>query len=184
MTIWRRRSSGLVVLCPALVAICAVVAALVLSPERARAGTASPACSAAQTQVWIGVGGGSGFAGGYGMPLEFSNVGRQSCTLYGYPGVSAVRGARQLGPAATRIPEARSLVTLAPGATAYAFLRVTDTGALCGRSGVSADGFKVYAPGQRAAKPVYMPVTVCAHRATLAVGAVRSGVGVPGYITQ
>ena len=64
------------------------------------------------------MGGGSGFAGGYGMPLEFSNVGRQSCTLYGYPGVSAVRGARQLGPAATRIPEARSLVTLAPGATA------------------------------------------------------------------
>jgi hypothetical protein len=118
------------------------------------------------------------------MPLEFSNVGRQSCTLYGYPGVSAVRGARQVGPAATRIPESHSVVTLAPGATAYAFLRVTDTGALCGRGGVSADGVKVYAPGQRAAKPIYTPVKVCANRATLAVGAVRIGVGVPGYITQ
>jgi hypothetical protein len=184
MTIWHRRSIELAVLCPALVAICAAAAALVLSPARARAGTASPACSPAETQVWIGVGGGSGFAGGYGMPLEFSNVGRQSCTLYGYPGVSATRGARQVGPAATRISESHAPVTLAPGATAYAFLRVTDTGALCGSSGVSADGFKVYAPGQRAAKPVYMPVKVCAHRATLAVGAVRSGVGVPGYITQ
>jgi Protein of unknown function (DUF4232) len=184
MTIWYRRSIGFVVLCPALVAICAAVAALALSPERARAGTASPPCSAAATQVWIGVGGGSGFAGGYAVPLEFSNIGRRSCTLYGYPGVSAVRGARQVGPAATRIPEAHSVVTLAPGATSYAFLRVTDTGALCGSSGVSADGFKVYAPGQRAARPIYTPVTVCAHRATLAVGAVRSGVGVPGYITQ
>jgi hypothetical protein len=130
------------------------------------------------------VGGGDGFAGGYGMPLEFSNVGRQSCTLYGYPGVSAERGVRQVGPAATRIPESHSLVTLAPGATAHAFLKFTDTGALCGSSGVSAAGLKVYAPGQRSAKTITVGVTVCAHRATLSVGAVRSGVGIPGYVTQ
>jgi hypothetical protein len=76
------------------------------------------------------------------------------------------------------------VVTLAPGATAHAFLRVTDTGALCGSSAVSADGLKIYAPGQRAWKPISIALKVCAHRATLAVGAVRAGVGIPGYITQ
>jgi hypothetical protein len=143
-----------------------------------------PSCSAAGTQIWLGNGEGGGFAGGYLLPLEFSNVGRRACTLYGYPGVSAYRGAlRQVGPAASQMPERHALVTLAPGATAHASLRITDWGAVCG-SPVSADGLKVYAPGQRAAKTIVTSIPVCAHRAILAVGAVRAGVGIPGYISQ
>ena len=184
MSTWRRRWIGLGSLCAALVGVCAVMTATAMSPAQASAGTAPSPCAAADTQVWLGMGGGGGFAGGYGMPLEFTNVGRQTCTLYGYPGVSADRGGRQVGPAATRIQESLSTVTLAAGATAHAFLRVTDTGALCGRNGVPADGLKVYAPGQRAAKPITIPVKVCARRATLAVGVVRSGVGIPGYFTR
>ena len=153
MSIWYRGWIGPVTVL-ALVAACAAMGAVASPAQRAWAGTTPARCSAADTQVWLGMGGGSGFAGGYGMPLEFSNVGRHACTLYGFPGVSAVRGARQLGPAASRIPESHTPVTLAPGATAHAFLRVTDTGALCGGNGVSADGLKVYAPGQRAAQPV------------------------------
>jgi len=145
---------------------------------------ASPSCSAADTQIWLGVGEGGGFAGGYGLPLEFSNIGGRTCTLHGYPGVSAYRGAlRQVGPAALRIREPHALVTLVPGATAHAFLRIADWGALCS-SPVSADGLKVYAPNQRASKTISTPVAVCAHRAVLAVGAVHPGVGIPGYITQ
>lgn len=168
----------------AAVAVCGGGLAVAASTHTAWAGAAAAQCSAADTQIWLGMGGGSGFAGGYGMPLEFSNVSRHACTLYGYPGVSAVRGVRRIGPAATRLNESHALVTLAPGATAHAFLRVTDTGALCGGNGVSADGLKVYAPGQRSAKPVLVPLQVCAHRVTLAIGAVRSGVGIPGYVTQ
>jgi Domain of unknown function (DUF4232) len=148
------------------------------------AAAASRPCSGAGTQIWLGNGEGGGFAGGYVLPLEFSNVGRRTCTLYGYPGVSAYRGAlRQVGPAASRIPERRTVVTLAPGATAHAALRITDTGAVCGRSGVSADGLKVYAPGQRTSRTISAPLTVCAQQRTLAVGVVRAGVGIPGYIT-
>jgi len=167
-----------------LLGICAPMAAVTLSPARARAGTGPSPCSAAHTVIWVGMGGGSGFAGGYGLPLEFSNVGRRSCTLYGYPGVSADRGTRQVGPAATRLQERHSVVTLAAGASAHAFLRVTDTGALCGGRGATADALKVYAPGQRSSQPVLISVQVCPHRATLAVGAVKRGVGIPGYVTQ
>jgi len=169
--------------CAALLAVCAN--AIAAAPTRDRIKTAPAPCSAADTQIWLGVGEGGGFAGGYGLPLEFSNIGHRTCTLYGYPGVSAYRGAlRQVGPAALRMREPHAVVTLAPRATAFAFLRITDTGAVCGRNAVSADGLKVYAPGQRAAKTISTPVTVCAHQAVLAVGAVRAGVGIPGYITQ
>jgi Protein of unknown function (DUF4232) len=153
------------------------------APATATAG-APPSCSAPSLQIWLGVGEGGGFAGGRALPLEFSNVGARTCTLDGYPGVSAYRGAlRQVGPAALRIRESPALVTLAPGATAHAFLRIADWGALCS-SPVSADGLKVYAPNQRTARTMSTSVAVCAHRAVLAVGAVRSGVGIPGYISQ
>ena len=142
-----------------------------------------PGCTAAGTQIWLGVGEGGGFAGGYGLPLEFSNIGHRACTLSGYPGVSAFRGTGQIGPAASRIRESHGTVVLAPGATAHAFLRVTDAGARCSHP-TTAAGLRVYAPGQTKARTVTTPVTVCAHRGVLAVGAVRPGVGVPGEVTQ
>ena len=184
MNTLHRRRLGLGALCTALLAGSAAVAALTLSPAAARAGSAPGPCQAADTQVWVGLGGGGGYAGGYGVPLEFSNMSKHSCTLSGYPGVSAVRGTHQIGPAATRMRESASPVTLAPGATAHAVLKVTDTGALCGRRGVAAAGVKVYAPGQRVAKTVAMPLRVCVRRAALTIGALHSGVGIPGYVTQ
>src|SRR5579875_1995984 len=112
MNNWYRRCSGSGTLFP-VVAVCTVMAAFALPTQRARAGATAAQCSAADTQVWLGVGAGSGFAGGYGMPLEFSNVSRHACTLDGYPGVSAVRGVRQVGRPATRIRESHATVTLA-----------------------------------------------------------------------
>jgi hypothetical protein len=162
----------------------AISAAATAAPARTRSAAAPRSCSAASTQIWLGNGEGGGFAGGYVLPLEFSNVGRRTCTLHGYPRVFTYLGVRQVGPAAGRIRERQPVVTLAPGASAHASLVIADSSAVCGASALSADTLKVYAPGQRAAKPIGMPIAVCAHRGVLSVGAVRAGVGIPGYITE
>jgi hypothetical protein len=182
MKIWHRNAITSGACCAVLLGVCA--AATAAAAAQVRTAAAATACSAANTQIWLGVGEGGGFAGGYLLPLELSNVGRRTCALYGYPGVSAYSGRRQVGPAAMRMRERHAVVTLAPGATAYAPLRFTDATAVCGLSPVSADGLKVYAPGQRVAKLISTPVTVCPHRAVLGVGAIRAGTGIPGYITE
>ena len=73
--------------------------------------------------------------------LEFTNVSDRTCSLYGYPEVSAYRDSadtgRQIGGAAIRNTSVRPQpVMLAPGATAHAVLRVTVT-ASPGRPGAS-----------------------------------------------
>jgi hypothetical protein len=159
-------------------------AAVTAAGARDRTQTASvPACVPAQTQVWLGLGLGGGTAGTYYYPLEFTNVGHSTCTLSGYPGVSAYRGAgQQVGTPGTRNQTAHATVTLAPGATAHAQLGVHDYGALCKR-GVAATGLKVYPPGETRSWSLGFPLRVCASRSVLVVGPVRPGVGVPGYTT-
>jgi hypothetical protein len=144
---------------------------------------ATPSCSPAGTQVWLGLGLGGGTAGSIYYPLEFSNVGRHACTLTGYPGVSASRGGAQIGPSATRNRQAHGTVTLAPGGTAHAILRVVDWGALCSQE-VVADSLRVFAPGQTRSESVPFSFGACARRGVLIVGPVRAGVGIPGYTTS
>jgi Protein of unknown function (DUF4232) len=177
-----RYAAAAVACCTALLLSAAV--AVAAAPARGTPTSAASTCSAANTQVWLGLGGGGGYAGGVAVPLEFSNVGHRTCTLNGYPVVSAYRdGFKQVGPAAARGKQAHAVVTLAPGGTAHAVLTITDWGAVCG-SPVTADGLKVYPPGQQASKPIDFSFQVCAHRAVLGIGPVRAGVGIPGYITQ
>jgi len=165
----------------ALGAGCALLAVGAGASAWARSPAVVPSCSAAQTQVWLGLGLGGGTAGTTYYPLEFSNVSHRTCTLFGYPGVSAYRGSqRQIGPAARRNPHAHALVTLTPGATAHALLGIGDWGAVCSRP-VTADGLRVYPPGQRVAHAIPFSFKVCAHRGVLSVGPVRAGVGIPGY---
>jgi hypothetical protein len=144
---------------------------------------ATPSCTPSSTQVWLGLGLGGGTAGSVYYPLEFSNVGHHACTLNGYPGVSASRGGAQVGPAATRNRQAHGTVTLAPGATGHAILRVVDWSALCSTK-VVADGLKVFPPGQTRSKSIPFSFGACAHRGVLIVGPVRDGVGIPGYTTS
>lgn len=178
---WRRHAPR--------VACCAVtlIAAGMLSAgawARGAVSAATPKCSAANTQVWLGLGLGGGTAGSTYYPLEFSNVGRHACTLNGYPGVSAYGGGgTQVGPAASRNGQHHGTVTLAPGATAHAILRVVDWGAVCSTE-VVADGLKVYPPGQARADPVPFSFGACANRGVLIVGPLRAGVGIPGYTTS
>jgi len=169
--------------CCGLALVVAVAAPPDASARSASAGAASK-CSATNTEVWLGDGLGGGVLGGVYYPLEFSNVGHHACTLSGYPGVSAYRGAgTQVGPAANRFTGRHRTVTLARGATAHALLKITDWGALCSTK-VAADGLKVFAPGQTRSQPIPFPFGACAHRAVLTVGPVRAGVGIPGYTTS
>jgi hypothetical protein len=166
-----------------LLGACALipVAAIIAAIATGTASAAPPVCTSSQTQVWLGDGEGGGTAGSTYYPLELSNVSHATCTLDGYPGVSAwgLNGV-QKGPAGTRISGSHSVVTLAAGTTAHAILRITDWGAEC-TSGTSAFGLKVYPPGQRQARLIDFPLTVCASRGVLSVEPVRAGVGVPGY---
>lgn len=160
-----------------------VLTAASASASGARAATASR-CTAANTQSWLGLGVGGGTLGSIYYPLEFSNVGHHACTLSGYPGVSAFgANGSQVGPAASRNTEHHGTVTLAPGATAHAILRVEDWGALCSKE-VVADGLRVYPPGETRSEPVPFSFGACAHRGVLIVGPVRAGVGIPGYTTS
>lgn len=174
------------VLAGVVAAIAVAVFAPAASAGSAAAASASSAsrCKTSHLEVWFGLGLGGGTAGSVYYPLEFSNVGHSACTLNGFPGVSAVgSGGGQLGPAAGRNGQHHGTVTLAPGATAHAILRVEDAGALCAHP-VTAVGLKVFPPGATQSQSVPFSFAACAHRGVLIVGPVRAGVGIPGFTTS
>jgi hypothetical protein len=138
-------------------------------------------CSASQVAAWLGNGDGGATAGTTFYPLEFSNVSHRSCSLYGYPGVSAISSSgTQVGRAATRFGRAPQTVVLAPGATAHAILCIVDWGAVCSKAS-SAQGLRVYAPGETTSTPISdFSFQVCAHKSTLRIEPIAVGVGIPG----
>jgi hypothetical protein len=120
----------------------------------ARTSAASaPACTAFGLGVWVAVGQGNGAAGTIFYPLEFTNLSGHTCSLFGFPGVSAIGNhGNQLGSSAnwerTTSPHT---VILAPGATAHTMLAYHDA-AVTTEAGCdpvnSATLLKVYPPGQ------------------------------------
>jgi len=160
----------------------AALAASAASASGARTAAASaPACRAASTEVWLALPG-EGTAGTVYYQLEFSTVGRHTCTLFGHPGVSAVnRNGHQVGKPASwgGVPHP---VTLQPGATSHVILGVVDTGAVCANP-ITAASLRVYPPGQTHAQHVELSVRVCPSRSTMNVSPVRPGTGIPFYTT-
>jgi hypothetical protein len=152
------------------------------------AGASSPDCTSQATAIWLGDGEGGGAAGHVYYPIELSNTGRTSCTLYGYPGVSAWgTGGAQIGAPATRgsIAGAKpTRVTIPPRGTAHAIIAIADAGALCSKF-VTTVGLKVYAPGETQAHNVDFGFAACASQkiGVLTIGPVEPGVGIPGYST-
>jgi hypothetical protein len=120
--------------------------------------------------VWLNTGGGGGAAGSFYYTLGLTNLSGSSCTLLGYPGVSAVSlGGAQIGSAATRTPgSSPKLVTLANGATANVTLRIVDVLNFPSSSckPTTAAGLRVYPPGQRASKVVPFPLKACSKSGT------------------
>jgi Protein of unknown function (DUF4232) len=132
--------------------------------------------------VWLNTTG-NGAAGSSYYNLEFTNLSAHSCTLIGYPGVSALGvSGQQLGSSAGRNAEhTDQLITLSSGAsdadlhgfltgnTATVILQVTDAGnypnSTCGR--VASAGLRVYPPNQTVSKSIPFPFTACSKRGPL-----------------
>jgi hypothetical protein len=131
--------------------------------QSAHAAPASARCTTGRTVIWLDTQGDAG-AGSVFYSLKFTNLSDHPCTLIGFPGVSAVDLAgHQLGRAASRTSSTVATASLASGATVAAAIRITQVlnfpTAAC--KPVNAAGFRVYPPGQTAAKVVPFPFKAC-----------------------
>jgi hypothetical protein len=161
------------------------------------------ACPTSGLEAWLGLGaataarpGSAGPPGAYPghetyYTLEFTNVSNRTCSLFGYPEVSAYRdspaaGRRIGGPiggTAIRDTSVRPKpVMLEPGATAHAVLRVAGDTEPAGCAEVTAGELRIRLPRQ--ARPSLVPahIPVCTQRghASLSVQAIQARPGIPG----
>jgi hypothetical protein len=143
-----------------LTAAIALAASAVLLPAAASAAparsaaAAAPACSTS-LETWFAPEG-NGYAGGAVYVVEFSNIGKATCTVTGYP-----------------------TVTLKPGQTAHVALTIRDAGALC--RPLPTNGLSVQPPGKTAAPDFPLNSGACRHKSTTDVDAISPGVGIPFY---
>ena len=145
-------------------------------------GGAAAGCATRDLQVKVGTA--EGAAGSSYQYIDFTNIGSAACTLYGYPGVSLAAGkpVTQVGAAAARSTTAGpTLVTLQPGGTGNALLRVTVAqnypSAAC--SPRTTTYLQIYPPNQTT--PIFLTFssTGCASAAVklLTIGVVQPGAG-------
>jgi Protein of unknown function (DUF4232) len=112
----------------ALTAACVAVsipAATAATPATVR--PAVPSC--ATSQLKAGMGSSEGTAGAIYTAINFTNISGTSCSLYGFPGVSLSDGSpyTPIGlSAGWNSDSTKVLVTLAPGATGNAVLKIAD----------------------------------------------------------
>lgn len=158
--------------------------AATLSPHAVTGTTTTPAGAAGCTTQALRatVVNAEGAAGSVYQNIDFTNTGPASCTLYGYPGVSLGSGTpfTQIGTAATRSTAApAAVVTLAPGQTGNALLRVTQAqnypSATC--TPKTTTYLQIYPPGQTTAIYLAFKSTGCAAKAVnlLTIGVVQAG---------
>ena len=171
----RRIAAAAVIACVAL-GLPAVALAAAGSPAH----PAIPRCTDANTLVWLALAP-NGALGTIYYPVEFTNVGKASCVLFGYPGVSAVtKSGHQLGPAAGRVPAKRHNVTLKRGQTAHAALGIVSDGVIAHCKNATGAGLKVYPPNQRGFQFVFnFTFPACKNKVFMHVYPVTPGIGVP-----
>lgn len=142
----------------------APAAAVGIAPTPAPTIASTPKCATSRLVVWLDTQG-NGTAGSIYYTLELTNLSTHACTLGGYPGVSAVNLAgHQLGSAASRDTAHKPhVVTLAPGASATAVLRIVDAGNFPSSSchQVTAAGLRVFPPNMTSSKVVPFPFSAC-----------------------
>lgn len=115
--------------------------------------------------VDVAIGGSEGTAGTMYHALVFTNTGRRTCTIQGFPGVSFVAGedGHQVGAAATQVGERGPAVVLTRGAKATAPLGVVNTDnfdpAAC--QPVAVRGLRVYPPQEKKAEFVPWDTRAC-----------------------
>ena len=138
------------------------------------------ACLASDLQAQLGAS--QGTAGTIYQVIVLTNTSASGCTLYGYPGVSFVRGqgGSQVGAPATRNPAVKAgQLTLAPGGKASALLAVHDAGAYPDCRLTSVDWLRIYPPGDFGSLYVQYKAQTCANtrKSILTVTAVGPGAG-------
>jgi len=156
------------------------------------ASAAIPKCTAALGQqgnlsAWVADGQGNGAAGTIYYPLEFTNLSGHTCSMHGFPGVSAIsRSGRQLGSPANwesggGFGTPRT-VNVAPGASVHAVLAYHDV-AVSTESGChpvnTTFELRVYPPDERGAAFAFFDLEACSHAGPiyLSVGPIKPGVG-------
>jgi Protein of unknown function (DUF4232) len=168
-------STTALVCATALASVAAIVAATASPADPARA-AAAPRCATSGLVLWLNTAG-NGAAGSVYYNLYFTNLSGRSCTLKGYPRVSAVNlGGHRIGATASRETDKRpALVTLGRGVTATAVLRIVQAGNFpaAGCVAVTAAGLRVFPPGQTTSKLIPFPFQACS-RAGQSVLAVRT----------
>jgi hypothetical protein len=161
----RRRVSRARIVSAAVVAG-AALAIVVASSAGARGvahAAATPSCSSSQLVNWLDTNP-NGTAGTIFYELQFTNLGN-SCTLRGYPGVSAVSlSGQQLGSPASRVTQIKlKTITIKRGMTVKAALGIVDTGAIpiskC--RAVTAAGLRVIAPNTTGSTVIPFPFSAC-----------------------
>ena len=179
------------------VAATAMIAAAILVPtaalatsgrSAAPAGTAAPKCATAALTAWMPAAG-SGYAGGAVYELEISNTSARACTLYGFPGVSALgSNGHQLGsPASWDHAHPSRLLTLSPGATAHAVLRIVDVSAFGNPQQpchpTKAAALRIIPPNDRTSIKIPFSFNACATPGPiyLSVRTTQSGAGIPNF---
>ena len=179
------------------VAAAAMIAAAILVPTAALAtsgrpaapaSTVAPKCTTAALTAWMATPG-SGYAGGAVYELEISNISARACTLYGFPGVSALgSNGHQLGsPASWDHAHPSRLLTLSPGTTAHAVLRIVDVSVFgnpeqpCNPT--QAAGLRIIPPNDRTSLEVPFSFSACATPGPiyLSVRTTQSGAGIPNF---
>jgi hypothetical protein len=180
------------------IAATAMIAAAILiptaalaAPGRAALPAAAPPAKCATTALtgWMPAGPGDGYAGGAVYELEISNTSQHPCTLYGFPGVSALgAGGHQLGsPANWDHADPARLVTLASGATAHVVLRIADV-ANFGNPKQPCDpanavALRIYPPNDRTSFEIPFSFRACSKAGPvyLFVRTTQTGAGIPNF---
>jgi hypothetical protein len=150
-----------------------------LAPGAGAASRRPPSCATSQLVIWLNEVPGDGAAGSIFSQLGFTNLSRRTCTLRGYPRVTAasLHGGAVGGVASREAVGKPHTVRLRPGDSAFATLRIVEAQnfphSAC--HPVMAAGLRVSPPGRHAHKIVPYPFEACARRSNpnLAVRAVK-----------
>ena len=128
------------------------------------AGAATPRCQTGGLVVWLNTEG-NGTAGTIFYTLNFTNLSGHTCTLRGYPGVSAVNlGGHLLGSPASRLSgHPVRTITVRNGRTASATLGAVDTGALPSCAMATAAGLRVFPPNSTVSRTIPFPFPACSN---------------------
>ncbi|MFF4796993.1 DUF4232 domain-containing protein [Streptomyces sp. NPDC001351] len=113
------------------------------------------------SDLYVSVGGKGFAAGSVFLPIRFTNTSTTSCSLRGFPGVSALDIAhRQIGPAASRVHQHFATVRLTPAHTVSAVIRTTN-GPIGGHCLRTSTYLRIFPPASSASVLVPASWTIC-----------------------